>query len=357
MKGIIRVGNRCQNPTIQKFSLLNARRFARENRSIPSTIYHQKHTILDKKAEAEETLKLNQHKMEQSLTNIVPLSTFFEHYIIDDRHTTSLLAPYNGGFVETALLDWLGLSYGYEQIPEDLLDLETSVSQMEIDENEEEKETTVDQEEKMDDKQTEETEDDDEEKTKNKQEEQNDEQEINEEEEEEQRRRDELELEEEYFIRSAVLKPKTTTTTEDLMNESIASKEEDDDGQGKWTVVKKKPYDRRRLIRYILQHATTLTDETIRQTNDDVWQFTTSQRHDLYRYWLLKYQQYLHNSVRGARQEYNQAVSALAEYHQEEDYYILKDSVIVAMTTTCAAKYHTVLEKLRKKIEIKQRIS
>jgi len=74
-----------------------------------------------------------------------------------------------------------------------------------------------------------------------------------------------------------------------------------------------------------------------------------AQRHDLYRYWLLKYQQYLHNSVRNSRHEYNHAVSALAEYHQDEDYYILKDSLIVAMTTTCAAKYHTVLEKLRKK--------
>jgi hypothetical protein len=241
-------------------------------------------------------------------------------------------------------LEWLGLSYGYEQISEDLVDLETAVSKMEINSNEEEKQTT-DQEEKTDDKQEEEK------NVENNKEQENDEKEMNEEEEEEQRRRNELDLEEEYFIPSVVIKPKTTTSNS--MKKKILSK--DDDDQEEWTVVQKKPYDRRRLIRNILQSPTTLTDQTVKQVNDDVWQLTTGQRHDLYRYWLLKYQQYLHHSVRGARREYNQAVSALAEYHQDEDYYILKDSVIVAMTTTCAAKYHTVLEKLRKKTKTKKK--
>jgi hypothetical protein len=280
--------------------------------------------------------------MEASRSNIIPLSSFTNSYIIDDRHLTSLLAPYNDTYVETALLEWLGLGYGYEQVSEDLInlvDLETEVSQMSINDEATEKPTT-DQEEKIDDKQ-------EEEKVKDKQEE-NNEKEMNEEEEEEQRRRDELDIQEEYFIPSAVKKPKTTVSNS--MTEQVLSK--DDDGQDEWKVVQKKPYDRRRLIRHILQHPTTLTDQTVQHINDDIWQLPTAQRHDLYRYWLLKYQQYLHHSVRDARREYNQAASALAEYHQDEDYHILKDSIIVAMTTTCAAKYHAVLEKLRKKKKI-----
>ncbi|CAF4716796.1 unnamed protein product, partial [Rotaria socialis] len=109
---------------------------------------------------------------------------------------------------------------------------------------------------------------------------------------------------------------------------------------------------RRRLIKYIIQNPTTLDDQTVKQIGSDLWQLQMLERYDLYRYWLLKYQQYLHYSVREARHAYNQAASALAEYYQEEDYYILKDSIIVAMTTTCAAKYHDVLEKLQSKIVI-----
>ena len=357
--GVIRVGNRCQNTTIQRFSLLNARRYVRENRSIPSSIYHKKHAIFDKKIEAEEALKAHQQKVEVLRTNIVPLSLFLGDYVIDDRHVTSLLAPYSDRIPDSALLDWLGLGLDREQIPDELIDLlnvEASVENMNIKDNEETKPTT-DQGEKIDDKQQkgeEKTEDKqeegEEEKTEDKPKE-NDDPEMNEEEEEELRRRDELDMEEEYFIKSAVQKP--TTMESNSMNEQASSKAKDDeggdDGQGKWQTVRKRPYDRRRLIRYIIENPTTLDDKTIKQVNNDVWQLSMAQRHDLYRYWLFKYQNYLHFSVRDIRQDYNNAAAALAEYHQEEDYYILKDSVIVAMTTTCAAKYHTVIEKLRKR--------
>ena len=103
------------------------------------------------------------------------------------------------------------------------------------------------------------------------------------------------------------------------------------------------------MIQYIIQIPTTLHDETVQQMNADVWRLNMEQRYDLYRYWLRKYQQHLHNSVRSSSRHYNEAASNLARHRQEEDYHLLKDSIIVAMTTTCAAKYHQILEKLRKK--------
>jgi hypothetical protein len=322
---------------------------------------------MDKKAEAEEALKVHEQKVEISRTYIVPLSSFMEHYLIDDRHIDSLLAPYSDKSGDSPLFDWLGLGYDKEQIPDDLIDLlnvEESLSNMNIKDNEETKQTT-DQREKIDVKQqegeqkTEDKQQEGEQKTEDKQQEgeekaddkkkENDDPEMNEEEEEELRRRDELDMEEEYFIKSAVQKP--TTTESNSTTEQAPSKDnDDDDGQGKWQKVQKRPYDRRRLIRHIIQNPSTLDDKTIKQVNNDVWRLSMAQRHDLYRYWLFKYRLFLHFSVRDIRQAYNQAVAALAEYHQEEDYYILKDSVIVAMTTTCAAKYHTVIEKLRKRL-------
>ena len=62
----------------------------------------------------------------------------------------------------------------------------------------------------------------------------------------------------------------------------------------------------------------------------------------------MKYQNHCRDSIRAAQVEYDQAITELAKYYQNEDYYILKDSIIIAMTTTCAAKYHTILERLRK---------
>ncbi|CAF0978486.1 unnamed protein product [Adineta steineri] len=349
-EGIIRVGNRCQNATIQNFSLINARKHARESRAIPGHIYHQKRLILDKKTEAEEALKVHEHKIVHSRTNIIPLSSFTDYSLIDKKHISSLLALYpDKSYPDIALWDWLGLGQDYEQISEDLIDLldiNTSISKMDINDNEkeEEEENKVDDEQKQNDEVETETQDgenkDDDEQREKK------EQEINEEEEEEQRRRDELEIEAEYFVPSAVPKPQSKKS------KSTKASSTDNNGDDEWRVVKKNPNNRRRLIKNILQYPTTLTDQTIQQLDHDLWVLPIAQRHDLYRYWLLKYQHCINDSVHDAKHEYNKAVSALAEYHQDEDYFILKDSIIVAMTTTCAAKYHTVLEKLQSKIVI-----
>ena len=334
IQGIIRVGNRCQNEVIRPFSLLNARRLVRENRAIPNYIYHQRHAILDKKVEAEEALKIHEFQMEQSRTQIVLLALLIEHDVIERKHISSLLAPYHHMKVETALWDWLGLSYEYQRTSEDLIDLtdaESAMSNMNMNSEEDNVDETKQRndEKKLDEKKKEEEE----------------------EEEEEERRRDELDIDEEFDRISAM---NSETTTFNSVNKRIlpTDGDGDSDSEGKWQVVKKKPYDRRRLIRYILQHATTLTDQRVSQIDCNLWELPAAERYNLYRYWLLRYQQCLHNSVREVRRAYNQAICALAEYHQEEDYYILKDSIIVAMTTTCAAKYHNVLEKLRKRIEL-----
>ena len=261
--------------------------------------------------------------MEQSRTQIVPLEFLMNYDIIEKKHISSLLAPYDHVRIETALWDWLGLSYEYQQITDNLIELtnaEWALSNMNINNEEGNVDETKQQ--------------DDEEKL------------NDEEEEEEERRRNELDIDELFVGVSAM---NSETTTFNSVNEQILST--DDDGEGEWRVIKKKPYDRRRLIRYILQYTTTLTDQTVSNIDCNLWELPAAERCNLYRYWLLRYQQYLHDSVREVRHAYNQAICALAEYHQEEDYYILKDNIIVAMTTTCAAKYHNVLEKLRKRIK------
>ncbi|CAF4749869.1 unnamed protein product, partial [Rotaria magnacalcarata] len=74
------------------------------------------------------------------------------------EHYSSLLLPHNGILVETALSDWLGITYGYEEVPDDLINLETYMSDMNINGNKEQ-EDEVEKEEKVDENEQDETND------------------------------------------------------------------------------------------------------------------------------------------------------------------------------------------------------
>lgn len=313
----------------------HARRFARDNRSIPKEIYHQKHAILDRKAQAEENLKYHHAKIAQSWTTILPLTSFVEVGVIDSDHLSSLLEPYNGVPYDVALYEWLGLGNtpvnGLDEIAA-ALDAARIVDSN--DTNGDQKDglaegTVTDENDQHPERKENDTAAD-----------------IDEaDEEEELRRQNELDLEDD-FRPSDVIKPQRQM--DDHSTIQVAGNDFGDDGEGPWQVAGRKRRDYRRLINFILQYPTTLTDQTVLDIQENLWNLPAAIRYDLYRYWLLKYNMICHDAARHAREEYNRAIGALAEYYQDEDYYLLKDSVIVAMTTTGAAKYHGILEKLRK---------
>jgi hypothetical protein len=110
--------------------------------------------------------------------------------------------------------------------------------------------------------------------------------------------------------------------------------------------------DIQKSLEFIIGTPTDLDEQTVQQIRDNVWELLYNERYNLYRYWLLKYQQYIQNSLHDASEAYEEAISSLGEHREKEDYHILKGSLIVAMTTTGAAKCHKLLQKLRKKIFI-----
>lgn len=329
-EGIIRVGNRCQNPVIQRFALTHARRYARDNRSIPREIYYQKHTIVDRKAQAEEALKYSDESYLQSSNWILPLFILIQSQAISDDHVASLTAPNQNVPDDSVLFDWLGVGHNYKIYQGEIQSLLSA-------------ETLEAEQTPVDDQGTESTDDNNAaaENNETNEKDDNDQPNLNEEEEEELRRRNELDFDED-FLPSLVHRPEQQTTDE----LSLQTNEYANDEEG-WQTVGKSPAKIFRLVRYIIDYPTTLTDDLVDNIQGDLWDLSLAQRYDLYRYWLQKYRVSCHYANRQARQEYNQAIAALAEYYQEEDYYLLKDSVIVAMTTTGAARYHTVLEKLR----------
>ncbi|XP_027501643.1 NFX1-type zinc finger-containing protein 1 [Corapipo altera] len=84
----------------------------------------------------------------------------------------------------------------------------------------------------------------------------------------------------------------------------------------------------------------------------DLWQLDLNSRWRLYRFWLQTYQRYIRQKILHYEQQYQAAAERLKELKLQEDLCILKDAKIVGMTTTGAAKYRQILQKVEPRIVI-----
>ncbi|XP_030388737.1 NFX1-type zinc finger-containing protein 1 [Gopherus evgoodei] len=84
----------------------------------------------------------------------------------------------------------------------------------------------------------------------------------------------------------------------------------------------------------------------------DLWQLDLSSRWRLYRRWLQMYQGEIRRKILQHEQQYQVAAERLAELRLQEDLCILKEALVVGMTTTGAAKYRQILQKVEPRIVI-----
>ena len=303
--GVVRVGSRCQNPIIERFSLQNKYQSARETRSLPRGLCRAKREAIGDKVAAEMEFNLYQDMMKASQTEIVPFSALNDCDAVDCRHVRSLSISYNDAPLELALLKWLGISHSKKKTSK--YDMKSGEQQISIPSKRKRNSTRDNMGDEVFD-------------------------------EEEERRRNELDVEE-YEYSSLLNSSQPETITRHMM-----------DAHPTFVHETRSEYERqnKRLIRYIIERPTTLNDDTVHWLGYDVWQLADEQRYDLYRYWLTKYQQYVRNCISHSSENCQQVASKLERQREEEEFYLLKDSMIVAMTTTCAAKYHRILEELRK---------
>ena len=249
---------------------------------------------MNRKTLSQNAIQINEQTIDASYLYLTSLNTLSDKNIINREHFASLVG--GGGHyrsMDKVLSEWLGLNEKVEMI--DSIDQE--FEQMEIDDN------------------------------------QSNFEQDNEEQEEEDNRRDDIDSDEEFY-RSAKVSSKFKFISPD-----------DADEPGEWQTVVNKGK-QKHIIHQLLTLPTKLTDEKVASIRRDLWSLTTPQRHDLYRYWLKKYRESGYQSVSDAHVEFNRAMTEHSQYLQLEDYYILKNAIIVAMTTTCAAKYFDVLQKL-----------
>ena len=85
---------------------------------------------------------------------------------------------------------------------------------------------------------------------------------------------------------------------------------------------------------------------------DDIYRLETKDRWRLYRLWRKRAEEHHQKLFKTRQGEYDQAVERKQEIARMEEYEILRKACVIGMTTTCAAKYRSILKEIRPRIVI-----
>ena len=106
----------------------------------------------------------------------------------------------------------------------------------------------------------------------------------------------------------------------------------------------------REIRRNILSEELMTGDEEMHL--DDIYLLETKDRWRLYRLWRKRAEEHHQKLFKTRQGEYDQAVEREQEIARMEEYEILRKACVIGMTTTCAAKYRSILKEIRPRIVI-----
>ena len=106
----------------------------------------------------------------------------------------------------------------------------------------------------------------------------------------------------------------------------------------------------REIRRNILSEELMTGDEEMHL--DDIYLLETKDRWRLYRLWRKRAEEHHQKLFKTRQGEYDQAVERKQEIARMEEYEILRKACVIGMTTTCAAKYRSILKEIRPRIVI-----
>ncbi|XP_067856938.1 NFX1-type zinc finger-containing protein 1-like [Heptranchias perlo] len=138
-------------------------------------------------------------------------------------------------------------------------------------------------------------------------------------------------------------------TLKENVDQSNTQAESKDDGE--WKVSRKM----KKIMEAMVKKQLKLTDfmpEDEAKNIVNVWQLSQLDRWRLYRLWLSKYQTDTRRGMLQYEQQYERIVNRLAELRNQEELILLRQSKVVGMTTTGAAKYRKLLQDIQPKIVI-----
>lgn len=93
-------------------------------------------------------------------------------------------------------------------------------------------------------------------------------------------------------------------------------------------------------------------DDRMMKNAKDLWKLNLSDRWKMYRYWLRLFIEFLKNALNTKEEEFNKIFEEYRKAKAEIDEAILRRTSVIAITTTGAAKYHDSLMKIGPQITI-----
>ncbi|XP_045385200.1 NFX1-type zinc finger-containing protein 1 [Lemur catta] len=121
--------------------------------------------------------------------------------------------------------------------------------------------------------------------------------------------------------------------------------------EGEWKIQRKQKKKMKNKVKDELRKLNAMTKAEADEIQD-VWQLDLNSRWQLYRLWLQMYQADTRRKILNYEHQYRTSAERLAELRLQEDLHILKDAQVVGMTTTGAAKYRQILQKVEPRIVI-----
>lgn len=121
---------------------------------------------------------------------------------------------------------------------------------------------------------------------------------------------------------------------------------DDDDG---FQVQKQEKKRQRRNIQIELQKKECMSREDAENVTD-VWSLGNDDRWRLYRFWVKLCVEQLMNEINNERSYYRMLYDQFKKAKEERDFEAVKDKLIIGMTTTGAAKYRHIIDRMQPKI-------
>jgi hypothetical protein len=116
-----------------------------------------------------------------------------------------------------------------------------------------------------------------------------------------------------------------------------------------WQINAKQRKQIKRTIRRELASNDNMTSRDVTRISN-VWKLEQKDRWRLYRYWVNHYCMIIQEQIVEREEEFQEACDLVGEMQMQEDKEIMRHSTVIGLTTTCAARYQSVLKEIGPKI-------
>ncbi|XP_069762565.1 NFX1-type zinc finger-containing protein 1-like isoform X2 [Narcine bancroftii] len=331
--GLVRVGGRSSSAIIAGFSLKELRKKKDFRRNLPKYISSAYTELINERKEIQKNTELLAVALEASMKGILHLRYLSGH--IELKHLRSLqMGPENNPLEQHDITEWLRLTSGSEleynfsssdTLDEDMWETASSVSEGDVGKLMEEREDDDEVIQVMVEADLMEAEriiDDDDLQN---------------------------QLQKAQTQQVAMEEQFLAIRTEENAAPNKSQAENQDDGDWQFTSAEK------RRMWNMAKKQLQLTDvmpENEAERIVDIWNLSLHNRWRLYRLWLSKYQAETKHALWKCELKYQRIVDRLKELKNQEEILLLRQSKVIGMTTTGAAKYRNLLHDIKPRIVI-----